>query len=115
MEAECNKTTPVIELCRCHTESVNAVHVTLRYFRIAFEQLANVKIESIRGISNMCGVGQMCCVAVFKKQSGKQSSCNKMWNCLDQEMLTPNARKVITPSQSPFFFVPKQLMDAKKL
>ena len=56
MEAECNKTTPVIELCRCHTESVNAVNVTLRYFRIAFEKLANVKIESTRGISNMCGV-----------------------------------------------------------
>ena len=56
MEAECNKTTPVIELCRRHTESVNAVNVTLRYFRIAFEKLANVKIESTRGISNICSV-----------------------------------------------------------
>ena len=85
---------------------MNAVNVTQRYFRIAFEKLANVKIESTRGISNMCGVG---------KKNGKQSSCNEMWSCVDQEMLMPNAMKVITPSQSPFFFVPKQLMDAKKL
>ena len=56
MEAECNKTTRVVELCRCHTQSVNAVNVTQRYIRIAFEKLANVKIESTRGISNMCGV-----------------------------------------------------------
>ena len=54
MEAECNKITPVIELCRCHTESVNTVNVTLRYFRIAFDKLANEKIESIRGINNIC-------------------------------------------------------------
>ena len=56
MEAECNKTTPVIESCRCHTESVNAVNVTLRYCRIACKKVANVKIESIRGINNICNV-----------------------------------------------------------
>ena len=55
MEAECNKTTPVIEVCRCLRESVNAVNVTPRYFRIAFEKLANVKIESIEG-SAKCAV-----------------------------------------------------------
>ena len=70
MEAECNKTTPVIELCRCHTESVNAVNVTLRYFRIAFEKLANVKIEKTRGISNICNVKKM----GERKQKGVRNS-----------------------------------------
>ena len=54
MEAECNKTTPVIGLCRGHTESVNAVNLTLRCSRIACIKIANVKLERIRGISNIC-------------------------------------------------------------
>ena len=69
MEAECDKTTPVIELCRCHTQCVNAVNVAQRYVRIAFEKLVNVEIGRTKGISNMCG---------FRKRNGKQSSCNEM-------------------------------------